>query len=174
MSDLAAQPRALAGGRRTDAQRRKSRSWGRRLRSPLPVCMGIPCKMACRVADPPTSRRRQVRRGVSCDTSSRRRRCAEVEMRTNYRGLPAIIAPTIHRDVLHTSYAAFIHTRHLLLLWLLAVAVASSVSCQIPSTLDEPPPDLFRSPAVQPYSPPASSDGSSESTVRPDRLPKTR
>ena len=49
-------------------------------------------------------------------------------MRTNYRGLPAIIAPTIHRDVLHTSYAAFIHTstRHLLLLWLLAVAVASS------------------------------------------------
>ena len=95
-------------------------------------------------------------------------------MRTNYRGLPAIIAPTIHGDVLHTSYAAFIHTstRHLLLLWLLAVAVASSVSCQIPSTLDEPPPDLFRSPAVQPYSPPASSDGSSESTVRPGTVPK--
>ena len=137
VSDLAAQPRALAGGRRTDAQRRKSRSWGRRLRSPLPVCMGIPCKMACRVADSPTSRRRQVRRGVSCDTSSRRRRCAEVEMRTNYRGLPAIIAPTIHRDVLHTSYAAFIHTTsstlHLLLLWdPTVIGRVGKVNCQVP------------------------------------------
>ena len=67
----------------------------RRLRSPLPLCMGIPCKMACRVADSPNSRRRQVRRQVPCGTSSRRRRCAEVEMFPNCRGLPAIIAPTV-------------------------------------------------------------------------------
>jgi hypothetical protein len=51
--------------------------------------------MVCRVADPLTSRRRQVRRGVSCDTSSRRRRCAEVEMPPNYRGLLAIIMPAV-------------------------------------------------------------------------------
>ena len=43
------------------------------------------------------------------------------------------------------------------------------VSCQIPSTLYNPCLDLFRTASVpvQPYSPPASSDGSSESTVRP-------
>eukprot|EP01047_Picozoa_sp_COSAG01_P007218 COSAG01_NODE_272_length_19747_cov_298.524023_9_plen_65_part_00 len=53
--------------------------------------------MACRVADSLTSRRRQVRRGVSCDTSSRRRRCAEVAMLPNYRGLLAIIPPAVLR-----------------------------------------------------------------------------
>jgi hypothetical protein len=51
--------------------------------------------MACRVADSLTSRRQQVRRGVPCDTSSRRRRCAEVEMLPNYRGLLAIIPPAV-------------------------------------------------------------------------------
>ena len=43
---------------------------------------------------------------------------------------------------------------------------AGSVSCQIPSALYNPSHDLFRSAAVQSYSPPASSDVSSESTLQ--------
>ena len=37
----------------------------------------------------------KVRRRVPCHTSSRRRRCAEVEMPPNYRGLLAIIPPVV-------------------------------------------------------------------------------
>ena len=48
----------------------------------------------------------------------------------------------------------------------LAGPAAGSVSCQIPSALYNPSHDLFRSAAVQSYSPPASSDVSSESTLQ--------
>ena len=75
------------------------------------------------------------------------------------------ITHTLYTFIHHTYFirctATGIHT------YRLADPAAGSVSCQIPSTLYNPSYDLCRSAAVQPHSPPGSSDGSSESAVRP-------